>query len=75
MQQESISVTYSAGISNACVINTGATKTSTVIIKEGVVVPDMRIWLNMGRDNIRLFLFVLLEHIHFPYWDAPAIEY
>ena len=75
MQQESISVTYGTGISNVCVIDTGVAKTSTAIIEEGVVVPDMRIWLNMGGDDIRSFLFALLEHIHLLYRDAPAIEY
>ncbi|KAF8587912.1 actin-like ATPase domain-containing protein [Ramaria rubella] len=70
VQQESISATYGAGISNACVIDAGAAKTSIAIVDEGLVLSDTRISLNMGGDDITGFLLALLERIHFPYRDA-----
>ncbi|KIJ55715.1 hypothetical protein M422DRAFT_151102 [Sphaerobolus stellatus SS14] len=70
VQQESISATYGAGISNACVIDAGATKTSIAIVDEGLVIPDTRITLNMGGNDITDFLLALLQRIDFPYKEA-----
>ncbi|KAF8519013.1 hypothetical protein BU17DRAFT_76035 [Hysterangium stoloniferum] len=70
VQQESISATFGAGISNACVIDAGATKTSIAIVDEGMVLPDTRISLTMGGDDITEFLLTLLKHIRFPYREA-----
>ncbi|KAI0064006.1 actin-like ATPase domain-containing protein [Artomyces pyxidatus] len=68
-QQESLAATYGAGISSACVVDIGATTTSIACVDEGMVIPDTRMYLNMGGDSITEFLYVLLERICFPYRD------
>lgn len=40
--QESLSATYGAGISNACVIDIGAVKTSVTCVDDGLVVAETR---------------------------------
>jgi actin-related protein 8 len=40
--QESICATFGSGISNACVIDIGAVKTSIACVDEGMVIPDSR---------------------------------
>ncbi|KAH9967476.1 actin-related protein [Russula dissimulans] len=69
VQQESLAATYGAGISSACVVDIGATTVSIACVDEGMVVPETRIYLNMGGDYITEFLYVLLERICFPYRD------
>ncbi|KAF8817421.1 nucleus protein [Phlegmacium glaucopus] len=66
-QQESLAATYGAGISNACVVDIGATTTSIACVDEGLVLPDTRMSLSMGGDDITEFLYVLLRRIKFPY--------
>ncbi|KZT10183.1 actin-like ATPase domain-containing protein [Laetiporus sulphureus 93-53] len=70
VQQESLAATYGAGISNACVVDMGATKTSIACVDDGMVIPDTRMSLNMSGDDITEFLYVLLERISFPYRDV-----
>ncbi|KAG8220978.1 hypothetical protein J3R82DRAFT_2484 [Butyriboletus roseoflavus] len=69
VQQESLAATYGAGISNACVVDIGAVKTSVACVDEGLVIADSRMSLNMGGNDITEFLYVLLERINFPYRD------
>lgn len=40
--QESLAATYGAGISNACVIDIGAVKTSVTCVDDGLVVAETR---------------------------------
>lgn len=40
--QESLAATYGAGISNACVVDMGAAKTSIACVDDGLVLPDTR---------------------------------
>jgi len=40
--QESLAATYGAGISNACVVDIGAVKTSIACVEEGLVLPETR---------------------------------
>lgn len=40
--QESLAATYGAGISNACVVDMGATTTSIACVDDGVVLADTR---------------------------------
>ncbi|KAG6891193.1 hypothetical protein C0995_008445 [Termitomyces sp. Mi166 len=68
-QQESLAATYGAGISNACVVNIGATTTSVACVDEGMILSDTRMSLNIGGDDITEFLYVLLKRINFPYRD------
>ncbi|KAI0676080.1 actin-like ATPase domain-containing protein [Trametes maxima] len=68
-QQESLAATYGAGISNACVVDMGAVKTSIACVDDGLVIADTRMVLSMGGNDIAEFLYVLLEKIGFPYRD------
>ncbi|KAI0330934.1 actin-like ATPase domain-containing protein [Cubamyces sp. BRFM 1775] len=68
-QQESLAATYGAGISNACVVDMGAVKTSIACVDDGLVIADTRMVLSMGGNDITEFLHVLLEKISFPYRD------
>ncbi|KAF8159517.1 actin-related protein [Crassisporium funariophilum] len=68
-QQESLAATYGAGISNACIVDIGATTTSIACVDEGLVLPETRMSLTMGGDDITEFLYVLLRRIKFPYRD------
>ncbi|KAH8093819.1 actin-like ATPase domain-containing protein [Cristinia sonorae] len=68
-QQESLAATYGAGISNACVVDMGATKTSIACVDDGLVIAETRMTLNMGGDDITEFLHILLEKISFPCRD------
>ncbi|KAI9510507.1 hypothetical protein F5148DRAFT_976598 [Russula earlei] len=69
VQQESLAATYGAGISSACVVDIGATTVSIACVDEGMIIPETRIYLNMGGDYITEFLYVLLDRICFPYRD------
>lgn len=40
--QESLAATYGAGISNACVVNIGATTTNIACVDEGMVLSETR---------------------------------
>ncbi|TCD69619.1 actin-like protein arp8 [Steccherinum ochraceum] len=80
-QQESLAATYGAGISNACVVDMGATRTSIACVDDGLVIGETRqeghqhtMSLNMGGDDITEFLYVLLEKISFPYRDADLVR-
>ncbi|KAJ2934792.1 hypothetical protein H1R20_g2274, partial [Candolleomyces eurysporus] len=69
-QQESLAATYGAGMSNACVVDIGSKITTISCVDEGLVLPDTRLALNMGGDDVTEFLYVLLQQIKFPYRDA-----
>ncbi|KAI0692449.1 actin-like ATPase domain-containing protein [Cytidiella melzeri] len=69
VQQESLAATYGAGISNGCVVDMGAATTSIACVDDGLVIPDTRMFLNMGGDAVTEFLYVLLQKINFPYRD------
>ncbi|OZJ05784.1 hypothetical protein BZG36_01294 [Bifiguratus adelaidae] len=67
IQQESICATFGAGLSVACVVDIGAQKTSVACVEEGVCLPDSRVYLNVGGDDITASLTQLLERNRFPY--------
>ncbi|TFY69107.1 hypothetical protein EVJ58_g619 [Rhodofomes roseus] len=74
VQQESLAATYGAGISNACVVDMGATNTSIACVDDGVVLADTRMLLNMGGDDITEFLHILLKRINFPYKELDLVR-
>jgi actin-related protein 8 len=65
--QEAIAATFGAGVSTACVIDVGAQTTKISCVEEGMVIPDSRVNLKMGGDDITLALIKLLLRSHFPY--------
>ncbi|KAF8603889.1 actin-like ATPase domain-containing protein [Ceratobasidium sp. AG-I] len=70
VQQESLCAAFGAGLSTACVVDLGAVKTSIACVDEGQVVPDTRITLDFGGDDITEYLFYLLKGINWPYREC-----
>ncbi|KAM0750707.1 actin-like ATPase domain-containing protein [Meredithblackwellia eburnea MCA 4105] len=70
IQQESVCATFGAGLSTACVVDIGAKMTSVTCVEEGLVLPETRMVLDFGGDDITEFLHTLLIRINFPYKDA-----
>jgi actin-related protein 8 len=50
--KESLAATYGAGMSNACVVNLGATTTNIACVDEGLIIPDTRyiFGVKIGRE-------------------------
>ncbi|CED84587.1 Actin-related protein [Phaffia rhodozyma] len=69
VQQESLGATFGAGISAACVVDIGATRTSIACVEDGAVVNDSKMCLNYGGDDITRFLSTLLVSSFFPYQE------
>lgn len=65
--QESTAATFAAGAANACIVNIGAQKTTVACIDEGVCVPDSRLNMKYGGDDITRFFLEVLKLSHFPY--------
>ncbi|GAA5890149.1 hypothetical protein JCM6882_009242 [Rhodosporidiobolus microsporus] len=75
LQQESVCATFGAGVASACVIDIGA-KTSTITcVEEGLVLPETRMVLDFGGDDITAFLLTLLLRINFPYKEADLTKW
>ncbi|KAG8756654.1 actin-like protein arp8 [Ceratobasidium sp. 428] len=70
IQQESLCAAFGAGLSTACVVDIGAAKTSIACVDEGQVVPDTRITLDFGGDDITEYLYYLLKGIDCPYREC-----
>lgn len=69
LQQESISATFGAGTSVACVVDIGAQKTSICCVDEGMCVEDSRINLKMGGFDVTETFIRMMLFGHFPYPD------
>ncbi|PVV04546.1 hypothetical protein BB560_000950 [Smittium megazygosporum] len=69
VHQSSVLVTLGAGISNACVIDVGAQKTSISCVEDGYCLPDTRLNIKYGGDDISKFLADLLVRDLFPYHE------
>lgn len=67
VHQEGVSASFGAQMSNACVVDVGAVKTSISCIEDGMIVPDTRLTLNVGGDDITEVFYVLLQQSCFPY--------
>lgn len=66
--QESIAATFGAGISVGCIVDVGAQKTSISCVEEGMVIPDSRVHLDYGGDDITAALMkILVQKSSFPY--------
>lgn len=72
--QEAVAATFGAGASCACVVDVGAQTTSISCVDEGMIIPDSRILLNYGGDQItETFIKLLLEN-SFPYKDIDLVS-
>jgi actin-related protein 8 len=64
-----LSATYGAGLSNACVVDIGAQTTTIACVDEGAIIPDSRINLKYGGDDITEYWTKLLLRASFPWPD------
>lgn len=71
VQQESLAATYGAGLSSALVVDVGAVTTSIACVDEGWVVPDTRMSLDVGGDDVTDLLVRLLARASSP-WAMSA---
>lgn len=67
LQCEAVAACYGAGVSSATVINLGAEMVSISCVDEGVLVPESRILLNYGGNDVSRFLTELLRRAKMPY--------
>ncbi|BGP17439.1 hypothetical protein JCM10213_003278 [Rhodosporidiobolus nylandii] len=75
LQQESLCATFGAGVSSACVIDIGARTSSITCVEEGLVLPESRMVLDFGGDDITSFLHTLLMRQNFPYKEADLARW
>ncbi|KZW01252.1 actin-like ATPase domain-containing protein [Exidia glandulosa HHB12029] len=77
IQQESLAATYGAGLSTALVVDVGAATTNIACVDEGWVVPDTRISLDVGGDDITELFIRLLKRTSSPwamYGDVRRVD-
>lgn len=67
--QESVSATFGAGLSHACVLDVGAQTTTIACVDEGAIIPDSRINMKYGGDDITDFWTRLLLRSAYPWQD------
>lgn len=65
--QEGQAVTFGSGVSSALVVDCGAQKISVSCVEEGFLVPESRIRMPYGGDQITKLLAELLKYHEFPY--------
>jgi len=64
-----VSATFGAGLSHACVLDVGAQTTTIACVDEGAIIPDSRINLKYGGDDITDFFTRLLLRSAHPWPD------
>ncbi|OMH83018.1 putative actin-related protein 8, partial [Zancudomyces culisetae] len=67
VHQSSVLVTFGAGVSSACVVDVGAQKTAIACVDDGYCLPDTRVNVKYGGDDITYFLNDLFVRSLFPY--------
>jgi actin-related protein 8 len=69
LQQESLSATFGAGYSTACVVDIGAQKTSICCVDEGMCIEESRVNMKMGGSDVTETFIKMMLFDHFPYSD------
>ncbi|KAG5513213.1 hypothetical protein PMAC_001583 [Pneumocystis sp. 'macacae'] len=64
--QESVCTVFGAGLSAACVVDVGAQATSVACVEEGICIPESRLLLPYGGDDVTRLLARLLRRNAFP---------
>ncbi|KAJ3081334.1 actin-like protein arp8, partial [Quaeritorhiza haematococci] len=72
--QESVAASFGAGISNACVVDIGAQKTSVACVEDAFCVADSRFNLKHGGDDITTVLMSLFLKNDFPYRECDIAK-
>ncbi|QSL65336.1 hypothetical protein MERGE_002646 [Pneumocystis wakefieldiae] len=65
--QESVCTAFGAGLSSACIIDVGAQTTSIACVEEGICLPESRLQLCYGGEDVTRFFVRLLLRNYFPY--------
>ncbi|CAG8694211.1 8420_t:CDS:10, partial [Cetraspora pellucida] len=66
---QSVCVSFGAGISVACIVDIGAQTSTVACVEDGMCIPDSRICLRYGGDDITTFFIRLLRKSKFPYTE------
>jgi actin-related protein 8 len=69
-----MAATFGAGISHACVVDVGAQTTTIACVDEGAIIPDSRINLKYGGDDITEYWTRLLLRSSFPWADLDLAK-
>ncbi|VVT51483.1 uncharacterized protein SAPINGB_P003111 [Magnusiomyces paraingens] len=67
--QESMAATFGAGVSTACVVDIGAQTASVACVEEGMIIPDSRVNLKFGGEDVTVALTKLLLMSSFPFQE------
>lgn len=67
--QESLSATFGAGFTSACVVDIGAQKTSICCVEEGMCLENSRVNLKYGGADVTEAFIRMMLYDHFPYAD------
>ncbi|KDN41865.1 actin-like ATPase domain-containing protein [Tilletiaria anomala UBC 951] len=67
LQSEGVAATFGAGLSSACVVDLGAETINISCVEDGLVVPESRIELCFGGNDISTFFAELLHRGKVPY--------
>lgn len=81
LQQEALCICFGAGLGTACVIDIGASKASVTCVEEGSILPDTRMRLAFGGDDISVVLTEMLRRQNLPCridldtpWDFATMD-
>jgi len=67
LMQSSSAVTFGLGVSSGMIVDLGAQSVSIACVDEGYLIPESRVKLDFGGDDItRIFTYLLMNH-GFPY--------
>lgn len=67
--QESLSATFGSGVTQACVVDVGAQKTSICCVEEGMCLENSRINLKYGGADVTETFAKMMLFDHFPYQE------
>lgn len=67
--QESLAATFGSGVTQACVVDIGAQKTSICCVEEGMCIENSRVNLKYGGADVTETFMRMMLHDHFPYQE------
>ncbi|PKI84139.1 actin-like protein arp8 [Malassezia vespertilionis] len=67
VQTEGLCAIFGAGLSAACIVDLGATSIGISCVEEGLVLPETRVSLAYGGQDMSAFFGQVLAHAQFPY--------
>ena len=67
--QESLAATFGSGVTQACVVDIGAQKTSICCVEEGMCLENSRVNLKYGGADVTETFLRMMLHDHFPYQE------